>query len=126
MSALLPNQTKLLSQVCSDPATLAEAQLGQNRQSISGFLAKSFAFVRANYTHLNAHYVLEFSPAGTSRPFLKFADVLTACATDKPILKVSSDLCVNESTTGGVLISEACAYTSAATEIGRASCRERV
>lgn len=112
MSPLLPNQTRILSEVCSDPAALAEAQLGHQRVVIDKFIAACVSFVQTNHKHLAQHYVLEFFPATTSGKVLVFQDVLKACATDKPILRIDADLKLHANVAGSARVSDACSYTA--------------
>lgn len=108
MSTLLPNQTQILSQLCSDPATLAATQLQQPRPTVQQFLDKCFEFVKLHHKKLAQHYIFEFSSRSTSKPALTMSHVLAACTTDKPILRVDESLRFQGSAAGSVRVSDAC------------------
>jgi hypothetical protein len=112
MSSLLPNQTQILSQLCSDPATLAETQLQQPRITIQQFLDNCFAFVSNHHKELAQHYIFEFSSLSASNPVLTKSNVLGACTTDKPVLRVDENLRFQGSTAGSVRVSDACTRTA--------------
>jgi hypothetical protein len=112
MSALLPNQSRILAEICSNPAVIAEAQLNIPRATVEIFLENCTSFVQKNvgYLALN-HYVLELSSGPSSGIPLNFSNVLQACTTEKPILVVNEDLLFQHSSAGGVRVTNACEET---------------
>jgi hypothetical protein len=112
MSTLLPNQSRILAEICSDPAVLAEAQLSMPRATVQIFIENCASFVQKNVAHLGSnHYIFELWTATSNGAPLKFSDVLQASTTEKPILVVNEGLLLQQSKAGGVRVRDSCEET---------------
>lgn len=118
MSALLPNQSRILAAICSQPAVLAEVQLGIPRATVDIFLENCRSFVQSNAAHLeHAHYAFELSPTTCKGNPVSFSDVLKASTVGKPVLVVSENLLLSRSAVGSVKVTGACEETKSSSSI---------